>query len=79
MFANLLIANVGKTHNLQLIDTRNQKVSYGILAINTGLSIAGSSGGGNQTYSTILYVHSRNSREGKSTSGGKSLCSPPSK
>ena len=31
--------------------------------INTGLSIAGSSGGGIQYFSTILYVHFRNSRE----------------
>ena len=30
MFTNLLIANVGKTRNSQLIDTCNLKVSYGI-------------------------------------------------
>ena len=47
------------------------KVSSGI---NTGLSTAGSSGARGksdmfQHFSTILYVHFRNSRKGKSTSG----------
>ena len=33
----------------------------------------------NVHFSTIFYVHFRNSREGKSASrGGESLCSPPS-
>ena len=44
-----------------------------VSGINTGLSIAGSSGEGEsdmfQYLSTFLYVHVRNSREGKSTSG----------
>ena len=30
MFANILIASIRKTRNLQLIDTRNQNPSYGI-------------------------------------------------
>ena len=43
---------------------------------NTGLAMTGSSEGGINT--RILCVHLGNSREGNSTSGGKSLCSPPS-
>ena len=50
------------------LSTTNPKSQKGnhLIEINTGLSIAGSSGG---EISTILYVHFRNSREGKSTSG----------
>ena len=50
--------------------------------INTGLSSADSSGGGNQTCSSALLlfsmyiVHFRNSREGKSTSGVGNPCAP---
>ena len=50
--------------------------------IDTGLAIAGSSGGGKsdmlQYFSAILYVHFRNSMEGEvNLRGGKSPCSPP--
>ena len=75
-----------KLVNTEVFDNQNDhftSTSVLLAGINTGLSIAGSSGGVNhadmfQHASIILYVHFGNSREGRSTSGGGFLCSPPS-